>query len=63
MRTREFGLVAVGRFIAVESYCQSHQSPSTHPLRGSGGDRTSGHAGKQDRESGVRRRLSRGAGR
>jgi hypothetical protein len=62
MRTREFGLVAVGRFIAVESYCQSHQSPSTHPLRGSGGDRTSGHASKQDRESGVRAPAQPGRG-
>jgi hypothetical protein len=44
MRIREFGLVAVGRFMAVESYCQSHQSPSTHPLQGSSRDRTGGQA-------------------
>ncbi len=63
MHTREFGLVAVGRFMAVESYCQSHQSPSTHPLQGSGGNQTSGHARKQDREARSRRPLGRGAGR
>jgi hypothetical protein len=52
MRTWEFGLAAVGRFMAVEIYYQSQQPASAHPLQGSGGDRTSGHARKQGRRSG-----------
>ncbi len=62
MRTREFGLVAVGRFMAVESYWQSHQSSSTHRLQGSDGDRTSGHASKQDRENGAQAPARPGRG-
>jgi hypothetical protein len=52
MRTREFGFVAISRFVAVERYCQSHQPSSTHPRQSSGVDRTGGHANNQDRRSG-----------
>jgi hypothetical protein len=51
MRTRAIGFVAVERFMAVERYYQSHQSPSTQPLPGSGLDRAGGHAHQPDRTS------------
>ena len=53
MRTRDFGSVAVGRFMSVERYCQSHQPSPNHPLQGSSSDRTRDHADKQDRRSGA----------
>jgi hypothetical protein len=46
MRTQGFGFIAVGRFMAVERYCQSHQPSSTHPLQASSVDRTGGPADK-----------------
>jgi hypothetical protein len=51
MRSRDFGFVALGRFLVVEQYIQTHQPPSTHPLQGSGVDRTERHAHQPDRTS------------
>jgi hypothetical protein len=31
MHNRDTGVLALGRFLAVERYCQSTYSPSTHP--------------------------------
>jgi hypothetical protein len=47
MRSREFGFTALGRFLAVECYRESHQLSST-PLWTAGAGRTGGNAGKPD---------------
>jgi hypothetical protein len=44
MRHRDTTLVALGRFMAVERYCETCLSPSTDQLRAPGPDRTGGHA-------------------
>jgi hypothetical protein len=53
MRTREFGFVAVSRFMAVERYRETCPPSSTHLLQGSGHDRTGGQADRRDRTSGA----------
>jgi hypothetical protein len=46
MRNRDAGVLALGRFLAVERYCQSTQPFSAHhPLPSSRPDRTGGPAG------------------
>jgi hypothetical protein len=44
MSHRDFAFVAVGRFLSVECYRESHQPSSTYPLQSSGADRTAGNA-------------------
>jgi hypothetical protein len=55
MSNRDFGVSALGRFLAVERYRESQQ-PSfvTQPLRSSGAGRTGGDAGKPGSRSGSR---------
>jgi hypothetical protein len=54
MRYGDTGVLALGRFLAVERYCQANQ-PSTHPpLRSSRPDRTGGRAATPVRASGSR---------
>jgi hypothetical protein len=53
MSNREFGFAALGRFLVVEQYWQSHQ-PATRPVRSPGADRTGGHGSRQDTASGSR---------
>jgi hypothetical protein len=45
MSNRDVGVLALGRFLAVERYCQSSQPSSTHPAGGPHPDRGGGHAG------------------
>ncbi len=54
MGNRDFAVVALGRFLAVERYRETHLSPSTNQLHGPGPDRVGGHTGKQDSTSGSR---------
>jgi hypothetical protein len=42
MSKRDVTFVALGRLLVVERYRETHQSSSTHPLRGPGVDRTGG---------------------
>jgi hypothetical protein len=52
---REVAVVALGRFLVVERYRETHQPPSTHhPLRGPGEERTGEHASGSDAGSGSR---------
>jgi hypothetical protein len=44
MSHREVSFVALGRFLAVERYCETCLSPSTDQLRAPAPDRTGGHA-------------------
>ena len=47
MSNRYLGVVALERFLSVQRYRESHLvTPSPHPLRGSGPDRTGAHPGK-----------------
>ena len=47
MSNRYLGVVALERFLWVQQYRESHQvTPSPHPLRSSGPDRSSAHPGK-----------------
>lgn len=54
MSRRDVTFVALGRLLVVERYRETHQSSSTHPLRGPGVDRTGGHADGQHVTGGVR---------
>ena len=56
MRNRDHGVLALGRFLAVDRYCQSTQPTSTHHLvPGARPDRTGGPAGTPAaRASGAR---------
>jgi hypothetical protein len=54
MSSRDFGFVALGRFLVVERYCEAHQPSSTHPVSSSRPDRTGGHVGKPGSRSGSR---------
>ena len=54
MTNRDFGVSALGRFLAVERYRESHQSSlSTQPLWISGADRTGGDAGMPESKTGF----------
>jgi|GEM_PF-2041333 hypothetical protein len=54
MSSRDFGFVALGRFLAVERYRETRLSSSVSQLWGSGPDRTGGHADKPGSSSGSR---------
>jgi hypothetical protein len=51
MSSRDVGVLALGRFLAVERYCQSDQ-PSAHPVRSPRPDRTGSDAGTPDSRRG-----------
>ena len=51
MSSRDFGFIALGRFLAVEHYCETHQSYSTDHRRTLDADRTAGPARKADSRS------------
>jgi hypothetical protein len=46
MSKRDIGFVALGRFLAVECYRESHLPSPTYALGSSGADRTAGNASK-----------------
>jgi hypothetical protein len=56
MRHRDFGVVALGRFMVVERYIETHPAPSANRLRepGSDRDRGRGRADKPGATSGSR---------
>jgi hypothetical protein len=55
MSNRDFGVSALGRFLAVERYRESQQpSLVTQPLRSSGAGLTGGGAGKAESRTGSR---------
>ena len=55
MSNRDFGVSALGRFLAVERYRESQQpSLVTQPLRSSGAGRTGGDAGTAGSRTGSR---------
>ena len=54
MSSRDFGFVALGRFLAVERYRETCLSSSVSQLRGPGPDRTGGRADKPGSSSGSR---------
>ena len=55
MSNRDFGVSALGRFLAVERYRESQQpSLVTQPLRTSGAGRTGSDAGKVESRTGSR---------
>jgi hypothetical protein len=51
---RDFGVVALGRFLAVERYYETHVSPSANQAGSPGPDWTGGHAAKPSSRSGPR---------
>ena len=52
MSSRDFGFVALGRFLVVERYCETCLTSSASQLRDPGPDRTGGPAGKPGSTSG-----------
>ena len=54
MSSRDVGVLALGRFLAVERYCQASQPPSAHPVRSPRPDRTGGHADTPAPRTGAR---------
>ena len=52
MSSRDFAVVALGRFLVVERYRERCPSSPAEQLPGHGAARTGGHAGKQDPSSG-----------
>ena len=55
MTNRDFGVSALGRFLAVERYLESQQpSLVAQPLRSSGAGRTGGDAGTAESRTGSR---------
>jgi hypothetical protein len=54
MSNREVKFIALGRFLAVECYRESHQPASPTPSRSLGADRTGGHASRPDWRNGSR---------
>ncbi len=55
MSNRDFGFIALGRFMACERYRDTHPASTTGPLRSAGMDRTGADADKPD--SGGRTRA------
>ena len=55
MRNRAFGVVALGRFLAVERYRETQAPSSTHPQWSPAAGRNPGQAGKPEPGSGSRR--------
>jgi hypothetical protein len=56
MSSRDFGVVALGRFLTVERYCETHLPSSPHRLPAPGRDRTGGSATRP--EAGGRSRAA-----
>ena len=54
MSNRDFGCTALGRFLAVERYIESHQPPSTDPRLSPPAERTGRYADTPDSRSGLR---------
>ena len=54
MSNRDFGVSALGRFLAVERYRELQPSLVTQPLRSSGAGRTGGDAGTAELRTGSR---------
>jgi hypothetical protein len=54
MHNRDFGVVALERFLVVERYRETHLPSSSDQLSGPGPDRTGGYADKPDSSSGPR---------
>jgi hypothetical protein len=54
MRNRDTGVLALGRFLAVERYCQATQPSTYPPLRSSRPDRVTGRAAAPVPASGSR---------
>jgi hypothetical protein len=54
MSSRDFAVVALGRFLVVERYRERCPSPSSGQLSGPGAARTGGYADWQDSSSGPR---------
>ena len=54
MSNRDFGFIAIGRFLAVERYRETCLLSSTQQLRAPGPGRTGGQADKLDSRSGSR---------
>ena len=50
MSNRDAGFLALGRFLAVERYCQSSLPSSTHPVRIPHPSRTGGHGAPKGSE-------------
>jgi hypothetical protein len=50
----DFGVVALGRFLAVERYRETHLAPSASQLRSPGPDWTGGDADRSGSRSGSR---------
>ena len=53
MSSRDFGVVALGRFLAVERYRETSLSPASQ-LRSPAPHRTGGHADRPDSRNGSR---------
>jgi hypothetical protein len=54
MRNRDFGFVALGRFLAVEQYYETQLTYVTDLRRSPGADRTAGSTREPDSRSGTR---------
>jgi hypothetical protein len=55
MTNRDFGVSALGRFLAVERYREAHQpSFSTYPVRTPGAGQAGGHTSKPGPRTGSR---------
>jgi hypothetical protein len=54
MSNRDFAVVALGRFLVVERYCETSLSSSTDQVRSPRPDRTGDDADKPDPRSGSR---------
>jgi hypothetical protein len=54
MSNRDFGVIALGRFLSVERYRETQLSSPTHRPWSAGADRTGGHADKSGSGSGSR---------
>jgi hypothetical protein len=55
MINRDFGVSALGRFLAVERYREAHPpSFSTYPVRTPGADQAGGHTNKPGPRTGSR---------